>query len=73
MSLLVEGFPVSSVGFTATQRTVLSRSFYKSLQRRSDRLFFTTTVAPYGINFDVVLGHDWASLLRDHLIPSNTG
>ncbi|KAJ7932934.1 hypothetical protein B0H13DRAFT_1856545 [Mycena leptocephala] len=81
MSLLVEGFPVSSVGFAATQRTVLSRSFYESLQRPAPRLLFTTTVAPYGTcstvlicdvssaaNYDVVLGHDWASLLRDHLI-----
>ncbi|KAJ7903272.1 hypothetical protein B0H13DRAFT_1882121 [Mycena leptocephala] len=81
MSLLVEGFPVYSVGFAATQRTVLSRRFYDSLQRRLDRLLFTTTIAPYGTcstvlhcdvsssaDFDVLLGHDWASLLRDHLI-----
>ncbi|KAJ7930755.1 hypothetical protein B0H13DRAFT_2531818 [Mycena leptocephala] len=81
MSLLVEGSLVSSLGFAPTSRTVLSRSFYDSLQRPAVRLLFTTTVVPYGTcstvlhcdvsptaNFDVVLGHDWAFLFRDHLI-----
>jgi hypothetical protein len=81
MSLLVEGIRVSSLVFAPTQRTVLSQTFYNSLPRRSDRILFTTNVAPYGTcstvlrcdvsssaDFDVVLGHDWASLLRDHLL-----
>jgi hypothetical protein len=81
MSLLVEGSLVSSLGFAPTSRTVLSRSFYDSLQRPAVRLLFTTTVVPYGTcstvlhcdvsptaNFDVVLGHDWAFLFRDYLI-----
>ncbi|KAJ7802845.1 hypothetical protein B0H13DRAFT_2389348 [Mycena leptocephala] len=81
MSLLVEGIRVSSLVFAPTQRTVLSQTFYSSLPRRSDRILFTTNVAPYGTcstvlhcdvsssaDFDVVLGHDWASLLRDHLL-----
>jgi hypothetical protein len=69
----------ASLVFAPTQRTVLSRTFYNSLPRRSvgpapfyDHYGTCSTVLRCDVSssadFDVVLGHDWASLLRDHLI-----
>ncbi|KAJ7855233.1 hypothetical protein B0H13DRAFT_2358049 [Mycena leptocephala] len=60
MSLLVEGFPVSSVA------PGTPASFYDHCCPLWN-LFHICDVSP-AANYDVVLGHDWASLLRDHLI-----
>jgi hypothetical protein len=81
MALFIEGIPVSSVSFAPTPKTVLSASFFQTLSRDSSRLLLTTPVHPHGScstvlecavsatsQFDVVLGNDWAALLRGFLV-----
>ncbi|KAJ7030870.1 hypothetical protein C8F04DRAFT_1263352 [Mycena alexandri] len=82
MSLFVEGILASSVAFSRVPRTSVSAAFHSRLPP-SGRLglLFTTGAGPYGslstvlncevvvgAHSDVVLGLDWAAMIRETLV-----
>ncbi|KAJ7027227.1 hypothetical protein C8F04DRAFT_1294746 [Mycena alexandri] len=82
MSLYVEGLLVPSVAFSAVPHSSLSAAFHARLPSRSNHphFVFTTVAGPYcslstvlscnissNGNTDVVLGLDWASMIRESL------
>ncbi|KAJ6471180.1 hypothetical protein DFH09DRAFT_1344267 [Mycena vulgaris] len=81
MSLFVEGIAVPRFTFSPLPRTVVSNAFFRTLHSSNTDLLITTLVPTNGpssslihclvspdASHDVVLGLDWASLLRDSLI-----
>ncbi|KAJ6450571.1 hypothetical protein C8R47DRAFT_1230182 [Mycena vitilis] len=83
MSLSIEGLPVLAVRFEPVAVTRVSPSFYRRLTRiRGPQLLFTTAVPSFPtissvvtclvelVPEDVVLGLDWASHVREHLIQA---
>jgi hypothetical protein len=82
MSLLVDGVSAPSVTFRPSTRTVLSAAFSRLAPGvRGHGFLLTTSVYGYSAvatvikcdivaspDYDVVLGLDWAALLRDYLI-----
>ncbi|KAJ7763353.1 hypothetical protein B0H16DRAFT_1718593 [Mycena metata] len=82
MSLYVEGLRAASVAFSAVPRSSISANFAACLPpRRSSYFGFTTVAGPYASlstvlycdisghgSTDVVLGLDWASMIRENLL-----
>ena len=84
MSLLVDGHHALSLTFSNLPRTVLSSSFALTLSRHLPGSFLVTLSAGgYGpisfplecdvtpsLAYDIALGVDWASTLRDYLLDA---
>ncbi|KAJ7723256.1 hypothetical protein B0H16DRAFT_1472953 [Mycena metata] len=79
MSLYVDGVLASSVGFSAVPQSTISRTFLSRLPPRHSFYFgitsayaFLSTVLQCEISplnsTDFVLGLDWVSMIREHLL-----